>query len=322
MNLADFGNVHRAVVLSVDANGVTVEIPMLAPNAPWGPIPTCVPNLAVGEAVLVTQISTSRDTLAVVGRVPGRAPTISEIATLAATIAALQATDTAIQSAATALAARVTTAEGTIVSNTSAIAGHTTRLNTDEANITTNTTGIATNTSAIAANTSAITAVGARVTTLEDLTRVGASRLVMQRAGDQVQNNANGGTTYTNSPELTLPVISGASYYLEGQFIYDTDPAVQIKFKINPPALSGFRCAPWFSGGTSGDSPIWHDVFDGFEFVPGGKTGTGMMSCRPAGWLIIGGTSGAVTVQMAQSVAGAAFAVLKNGSTLRLTRVA
>ena len=118
MNGADYGATHRAIVRSIVANGVVVEVPALAPNGAWGPIPTCVPNLAVGEAVLVTQISTSRDTLVVIGRVPGRTPTIAEIVNLATTIANLQAADTALQAAITAgdnaLDARLDTAEANL----------------------------------------------------------------------------------------------------------------------------------------------------------------------------------------------------------------
>lgn len=100
----EYGSTHRAIVLSVDTHGVTVEIPALAPNAAWGPIPSCVPDLAGGEAVLVTQISTSRDTLIVIGRVPGRAPVTSEIPGLDTTIAALHAADAALAAADVALA--------------------------------------------------------------------------------------------------------------------------------------------------------------------------------------------------------------------------
>jgi hypothetical protein len=102
--LADFGTTHRAIVRALDPNGVVVEVPALAPNGLWGPIPTCVPDLALDESVLVSQIGTSRDTLAVIGRVPGRASTTSEIPGLDATIAALHAADAALAAADIALA--------------------------------------------------------------------------------------------------------------------------------------------------------------------------------------------------------------------------
>lgn len=96
MTGGEYGICHRAIVREVGANGVTVEIPTLAPGAPWGPIPSVVADLAESEQVLVAQISTSRDTLVVIGRIPGRAPTIAEIVGLATTITALQAVDTAL----------------------------------------------------------------------------------------------------------------------------------------------------------------------------------------------------------------------------------
>jgi hypothetical protein len=240
----------------------------------------------------------------------------------------LQAADTAIQSAATALTTRVTTAEGNITSNTS-------RLTTDEANITsiqsaaTTLTGrvttaegnITTNTTNIATNTSAITALTTRVTALEDDTAVGRTRTVWQ-AVDQIQNNANGGTTYTSSTYLTLSVVAGGVYWAELDILYDCLPASQIKLKLNATATSGLRVNPWFSGDPAGNSAIWHDVFDGLEFVPGGKTGGGMMSCRPHGLLTVGATAGNFTLQFAQNVADIAYAMLLARSTMRLTRLA
>lgn len=317
-----YGALHRAVVLAVDANGVTVEISSLAPNAPWGPIPTAVPDLATGEAVVVAQISTSRDSLVVVGRIPGRASSIPEIPDLSTTIAALQAADISLDgrldtAEATLIShgTRLTTAEGTIISQGG-------RLTTAESNITTNTSNITTNTTNIASNASAITALAARVTALEDVTAVGRSRTVYQHLS-QNQNNANGGTTYTNSTDLTLSVVAGGVYRVKGQFLYDTTTTPQIKLKINPPAGSGLRISPWFSGAINGDSPIWHDAFDGFEFFPGAKAaGGGMTSCRPEGWLIVAGTAGFCTLQFAQFTADVAFAVLVAGSMLELTRVA
>jgi hypothetical protein len=324
----NWGTLNRALVRGIDPHGVLVEVPALAPGGIIGPIPTAVANLAIGEAVLVANISTSRDSLVVLGRVPGRADTVGEIPTLSATIAALQATDTAIQAAATTLAGRVTTAEGNIASNTSrlttdeanilantnSINAHTTRLNTDEANITTNATNITT------ANTN-ITNLTTRVTALEDTTAVGRTRTVWQSA-DQIQNNANGGTTYTSSTYLTLPVLAGGVYWAELDVLYDCLPASQIKLKLNATATSTLRVNPWFSGDPAGNSAIWHDVFDGFEFVPGGKTGGGMMSCRPHGLLIVGGTGGSFTLQFAQNVADIAYALLLARSTMRLTRLA
>lgn len=115
----EYGALHRAMVVSIETQGVIVEVAALAPNAPWGPIPTCVPNLAAGESVLVGQIGVSRDTLVVLGRIPGRAPTIAEIVNLATTITNLQAADTALQAAITAgdnaLDARLDTTEANLL---------------------------------------------------------------------------------------------------------------------------------------------------------------------------------------------------------------
>jgi hypothetical protein len=325
----DWGAVHRAIVRGFDPHGVMVEIPTLAAGGTWGPIPTAVPDLAVSEQVLVAQVSTSRDTLIVIGRVPGRASTIGEIPGLTAIIAALQAADVAlaaadvaIQAAATALTTRVTAAEGTISSHTATLASYLTSINANTTNIATNTANIAANTSAIAANTATLTSYDTRLSALEDLTAVGKRRTVYQST-DQQQNNANGGTTYTNSTYLTLPVVASGVYILKSELIYNTTTTPKIKFKFNPPASSGLRLTPWFSGAVNGDSPIWHDAFDGFEFFPEAKAaGGGMTTCRPGGWLIVAGTAGNFTLQFAQNTADVAFAVLESGSSMELTRVA
>ena len=326
MQLADFGTLHRAIVVAITAQGVTVEIPSLAPNAPWGPIPTCVPNLAPGEAVVCAQISTSRDTLVVVGRVPGRAPTIAEIATLATTL-------TNIQNAATVLTGRVTTAEGSIAANSAAITALQGRATTDEANITSNTSAIAahgtrlttdetnitTNTTAIATTNTAATALAARVTTLEDTTRIGQTRYAFQAADLAAITNQ----TTPQATSLTLPVIAGATYEWEALIIVNVFPAANCVVTFSLPTGTAVpRVAPWFSGDPAGNAAIWHDVFDGSTYVMGGKTGGGMMSSRPVGGVIIGATAGSFAIKYSQNVSDASALVFNAGSKLKLTRVA
>jgi hypothetical protein len=325
MQLADFGSMHRGLVVAVDTHGVTVEVPLLAPNAPMGPYPTAVPNLAVGEAVLLSQISTSRDSLAVIGRIPGRAPTIAEILTLASTL-------TTIQSAATALAARVTTAEGNITTNTTnitanavAIAAHGVRLTTDETNIAANaaaitalTTRVGTAETNITAIQAAATALAARTTVLEDNTRVGATRMAFQAAD-------TAGITSQTTPQATsliLPVIAGATYEWEALVIVNVQPTpgCKVTFAV-PTGTAAPRVAPWFSGDPAGNAAIWHDVFDGSFYVMGGKTGGGMMSSRPCGGLVVGATAGNFAIQYSQNVSDPSSTVFNAGSKLKMTRV-
>ena len=326
MQLADFGTMHRGLVVAVDTHGVTVEIPLLAPNAPMGPYPSAVPNLAIGEAVLLAQISTSRDSLAVIGRIPGRAPTIAEIATLTATL-------TAIQAAATALTTRVTTAEGNITTNTTnitanavAIAAHGTRLTTDEVNIAANaaaitalTTRVTTAETNITAIQTAATALAARTTVLEDTTRIGATRYAFQAAD-------TAGIVSQTTPQatnLTLPVIAGATYEWEALVIVNALPAANCKITFAVPAgTSNPRVAPWFSGDPAGNSAIWHDVFDGPSYVMGGKTGGGMMSSRPAGGLVVGATAGNFAIQYSQNVSDPSTTIFNAGGKLKMTRIA
>lgn len=326
MQLADFGSMHRGIVVAVDTHGATVEIPLLAPNAPMGPYPSAVPNLAVGEAVLLAQISTSRDSLAIIGRIPGRAPTIAEILTLAATL-------TAIQAAATALTIRVGTAETNIATNTAAItanavaiAAHGVRLTTDEANIAANTaaitaltTRVGTAETNITAIQAAATALAARTAVLEDTTRIGATRYVFQAADTAGITNQ----TTPQATSLTLPVLAGATYEWEALLIVNTQPTPGCKITFSVPAGTAVpRVAPWFSGDPAGNAAIWHDVFDGSFYVMGGKTGGGMMSSRPCGGVIIGATAGNFAIQYSQNVSDPSSTVFNAGSKLKLTRVA
>jgi hypothetical protein len=326
MQLADFGTMHRGIVVAVDTHGATVEIPLLAPNAPMGPYPTAVPNLAIGEAVLLSQISTSRDSLAIIGRIPGRAPTIAEIATLTATL-------TAIQAAATALTTRVGTDETNIAANATAItanavaiAAHGTRLTTDETNIAANaaaitalTTRVTTAETNITAIQTAATALAARTTVLEDTTRVGATRYVFQAAD-------TAGIVSQTTPQATsliMAVLAGATYEWEALVIVNTQPAPGCKITFTVPAgTANPRVAPWFSGDPAGNSAIWHDVFDGPSYVMGGKTGGGMMSSRPAGGLVVAATAGNFAIQYSQNVSDPSSTVFNAGSKLKMTRVA
>jgi hypothetical protein len=333
MQLADFGTLHRAIVISIDPNGVIVEVPTLAPNAPWGPIPTCVPNLAPGEAVVCAQISTSRDTLIVIGRVPGRAPTIAEIATLATTLTNIQNAATVLtgrvtidegsiaanSAAITALQSRATTDEGLITGNTSAITALQGRATTDEASITALQSRATTDETNITATNTAVTALTARVTTLEDTTRVGYTRYAFQAADTAGITNQ---TTPQNT-SLSLPVLAGATYEWEALVIVNVQPTPGCKITFAVPTGTAVpRVAPWFSGDPAGNAAIWHDVFDGAFYVMGGKTGGGMMSSRPCGGLIVGSTAGNFTIQYSQNVSDPSLTVFNAGSKLKLTRVA
>lgn len=182
----NWGVIHRATVTSVEDTGVIVEIPALAVGGIWGPIPSAVPNLAVDEAVLVGQISTSRDTLIVIGRVPGRAPTVSEIPDLTTTIAALQAADTAQVMAINAHTTRLNTDEANIASNTAAIASNTSRLTTDEANI--------------ASNTSTLAGYGTRLTTAETNITSNTTRITALEG----KTNLIGQYVHTGSPVVAV----------------------------------------------------------------------------------------------------------------------
>lgn len=138
-----YGYNHRGRILKAgDADGTwTVNVPSLAPDLAWGPVPAVVPDLEPGDSVLLCQLGTTKADLVIVGKLPGTLPSYTDIPGLTAALAA-KADETDL----------VTTQDD--------VATLETRLTADEASITANGT-------AITANAAAITSLGTRTTTAE-----------------------------------------------------------------------------------------------------------------------------------------------------------
>lgn len=251
----NWGTVQRAIVKGIGPQGgVLVEVPAFAPGGTMGPIPTCVPNLAVGEAVLVANISTSRDTLVVIGRVPGRADTMSEIPNLINTITALQAADSSAASRLTSAEGRLTSAEG--------------RLTTDESNIATNTSNIATH---VHTSTPGNYAVGGNETVSGTLT-AGAATVSSLNAG-------SGAITTTGQVNTATLVASGgasaASVTTSGSFSGES-----AKFTTATVSADHIRTAARFdapAGALGGPAardvrqPVTHSGSGTMSVVPGAE---------------------------------------------------
>lgn len=116
-----YGYLHRGRVVELDVTtgGYFVEIQTLAPSRRMGPFPSVVPNLPIGQRIVLASLGTSRDDLVIVGRVPGTAPTIGQIPGLQAALDA-KADDTEI----TALDLRLDAAEATLISHTGTLSTH------------------------------------------------------------------------------------------------------------------------------------------------------------------------------------------------------
>ncbi len=80
------GMVYAGRVVAVEEAGPRVVVPQLGGTGRFGPLPSAVPDLAVGETVIVTNLGISRDQLVVLGRMAGRVPEVDEIPGLAATL--------------------------------------------------------------------------------------------------------------------------------------------------------------------------------------------------------------------------------------------
>jgi hypothetical protein len=190
--MPEYGYMHLGRVISVESQGYSCEIITRAPGLRWGPVESMVAGLAVGERVVLAQLGESKDSLVIVGRLPGRTGLIGDIDGLQAAldaklddsqldqasgVAALDSSrhivigrlplgttsstvtvgnDARLSDARTPLAHHTTHSTGGTDAIAPADIGAATAagLTTANANIATNTANIATNTSAIAtANT-------------------------------------------------------------------------------------------------------------------------------------------------------------------------
>lgn len=80
------GYVYPGRVVRIDPAGPMVQVPLLGGAALWGPLPTSVSDLAVGEQVICASLGSSANTLHVIGRATGRPPSVQEIPGLSATL--------------------------------------------------------------------------------------------------------------------------------------------------------------------------------------------------------------------------------------------
>lgn len=80
------GMIYVGTVAAVEETGVLVNVPNLAPRAAFGPVPTLVADLAVGERVAVSNLGGTAHALIILGRMAGRPPDVAEIPGLAATL--------------------------------------------------------------------------------------------------------------------------------------------------------------------------------------------------------------------------------------------
>lgn len=172
-----YGYAHRgSVVGPSELDGYwMVRCSAVNPLRPIGPYASTVPDLAIDDRVLLTQIGTSRDDLVITGKLPavpwdanlpidigdvtGLQAALDARATdaeLSAAVAVLNAADatqdgrlTAVEGVNTTQNTRLTAAEGVNTTQDGRLTSAEGRLTANEASIGTHTTGIAANTTAI-----------------------------------------------------------------------------------------------------------------------------------------------------------------------------
>lgn len=84
-----YGYLHRGRIISVDevTGGFNLQSVGLARTSRWGPVPSAVPGLDVGDRVILGATGTSRDDLVIIAKVGADFPAIGDIPGLTAALA-------------------------------------------------------------------------------------------------------------------------------------------------------------------------------------------------------------------------------------------
>lgn len=136
-------------------------------------------------------------------------------------------------------------------------------------------------------------------------------------------------TTYTDSGDLVIPVIAGASYSLESVMLYDTasGPDISIRFSY-PTGTTGLisnngQLTTVTSGTTTNPINLQATSLSGTSaiFNYGGAAGGTFVTASPSGGISVT-ASGNLVVGLAQVVSTASNTILKRWSWIRLARVA
>jgi len=191
------GLIYAGRVVDTTVGGPLVVVPQIGGTASYGPLPSAVPDLAVGEVVLVTSLGVSRDQLVVLGRMAGRVPEVGEIPGLATRLAGIDALDATQNGRLGSVESKNTEQDGRL--------GNVETVNTTQGG-------------AITSNTTAITTLRAdtvgKVSTKGDLLVANAAGVVVRRpvgANDQVLTSDS-----TQSDGIAWKAVKGLPLGLAG----------------------------------------------------------------------------------------------------------
>lgn len=120
-----YGYLHQGRVLSFDeaSGGYNLQSVGLARTSRWGPVPSAVPGLLVGDRVVLGATGASRDNLVIIAKVGMTFPGIADIPGLTAALAG-KADDAEIAS----ILAQISTLDGRLDAIEPIVSGHTTTL--------------------------------------------------------------------------------------------------------------------------------------------------------------------------------------------------
>lgn len=144
----------------------------------------------------------------------------------------------------------------------------------------------------------------------------------VRKAADTTVNNS---ITLTADPELTIPVVAGGIYHVEGFLIYSSATAADMSLGWTYPASSTMD---WTSNGlistiTGNTGSLYRGrlAINGVGWAGGSGAGAGSkLVALPAG-ILTAAASGNLTLTWAQLVADASDTVIYANSTLKLTKL-
>jgi len=129
-------------------------------------------------------------------------------------------------------------------------------------------------------------------------------------------------TTAQSDPDLTLPVVTGAVYWLSGHIFYIGSPgAIKTGYAIPAGATLVYVDVALHNSVTAASSGITEHVIHGSALTQKGYDATTEVGSIFSGVLTVSTTAGNITFQAAQQTSNATAPIIKAGSILSLKRL-
>lgn len=133
-------------------------------------------------------------------------------------------------------------------------------------------------------------------------------------------------TTLADDPDMQIALAANATYWIEMYIYYSTGAAAFFKDFWNLPAgATGIRSSSGISSSATATDVVttqWTVKNAGTAIVHGGSTTVSDFTLTLSTGVITTTTAGTLTYQWAQSVSTAVTTAVRNGSFMRVTRIA